>query len=136
MAYDINFQPKIFPMLHTAFQTGLAPVFDGRLYASVAPPTPTFPLGVYQSQDGGGIRVDSLSRNGWEGLITFRSIDTTLSGAWTKLNQLVESIPAVVASGYLIEYRPEHPMWMPVERRTSGNIYTAAIVVTFRVYYE
>lgn len=136
MPYDVNFQPKIFPILMNGFADAFSSIYSGRVYASVAPSIPTYPLAVYQSQDGGGTRFDSLARNGWEGLITFRSIDTTLSGAWNKLQELALAIPNVVASGYLIEYRIEHPIWMPVERVTAGNIYTAAIVVTFHVFKD
>ncbi len=133
MSYDVNFQAKIFPMLMVAFDEGLSSVYDGRLYATVAPPQPTFPYCVYQSQDNGGKKFDTFGRNGWDGFITFRSIDTTTSGAWNRLLQLTETIPMVVASGYLIEYMPDHPMWMPVERVTAGNIYTAALVVRFQI---
>lgn len=136
MPYDVNFQPKIFPALMSGFASAFSGVYNGRVYASVAPSIPTYPLVVYQSQDGGGSRFDSLARNGWEGLITFRSIDVTMSGAWNKIQELAEHIPNVVASGFLIEYRIEHPIWLPIERVTSGNIYTAAIVVTFQVFYE
>lgn len=132
----MNFQARVFPALMAGFDVGLSDVYDGRLYASVPPTQPEYPLAVYQSQDGGGVRLDTLGKNGWEGLITFRSIDTTMSGAWNKLYQLVQAIPQVVASGYLIEYRPEHPMWMPVEKVSAGNIYTAAIIVTFNVYND
>jgi hypothetical protein len=120
-------------MLMQAFDYGIGPIFDGRLYATVAPPQPTYPLCIYQSQDNGGIKFDTFSRNGWRGFITFRSIDTTLSGAWNKVLELVNAIPAVVASGYLIEYMPNHPQWFPVERVTQGNLYTAAIIVEFQV---
>lgn len=133
MSYDVNFQARIFPMLMTAFADGLGDVYDSRLYATVAPPQPTYPYCVYQSQDGGGVKFDTFGRNGWDGYITFRSIDTTLSGAWGLIQELVEAIPLVVASGYLIEYMPDHPMWMPVERITIGNIYTAALVVRFQI---
>lgn len=135
MGYDVEFQAKIFPMLMTAFES-LESIYDGRLYAIAAPSKPTFPYAVYQSQDGGGLRKDTLNRNGWEGLITFRSIDTTYSGAWNKLNSLVDAIPSVVASGFLIEYLPEHPIFLPIDKSTQTNIYTAGIIVRFRIEKE
>lgn len=136
MTYDVTFQGKVFPILEHAFDEALASVYDGRLYLSVAPKVPTYPLGIYQSQDGGGVRFDTIGRNGWDGLVTFRSIDTTKSGAHNRLQLLINALPNVVASGYLIEYRLEHPLWMPVESNTQGNIYTAAIIVRFDVYLD
>lgn len=136
MPYDVAFQAKIFPMLMQAFDDGIGSVVNGRLYATVAPPQPTYPLIVYQSQDGGGLRTDTIGRNGWEGMITFRSIDTTYSGAWNNILGIVNAIPNVVASGYRIEYLPEKPQWFPVERISTTNIYTAAIIVRFKIEKE
>lgn len=140
MAYDTSFQAKVFPVLMTAFETYLADVFAGRLYASVAPATPVFPLGVYQSQDGGGQRQDYINQNGWQGLITFRSLATSLSAAWDNIILLSDRLVGLSASGvsgYTISYQPDHAQWFPVEKTTDyGNIYTAGLIVSFSVYRE
>jgi hypothetical protein len=136
MAYDVNFQVKVFPALTAAFDEYLAPIYSGRLFTNVPGKTPTYPVCVYQSQDRGGRRADTIERNGWNGLITFRSIDLTQSGAWNKALELSEALPLLTASGFIIEYMPEHPMWMPVENITAGNIYTAALVVQFLIYKD
>lgn len=140
MSYDTSFQAKVFPVLMTAFETYLAEVYDGRLYASVPPATPEFPLGVYQSQDGGGLNADFINTNGWTGLITFRSIDITLDGAWDNINLLADRFAGLIASGvpgYSISVKPEHPQWFPVEKTTEyGSVYTAGLIVSFSVYKE
>lgn len=140
MTYDKSFQAKVFPALKTAFETYLADVYDNRLYSIVAPSTPTFPLGVYQSQDGGGLRTDKINENGWEGLITFRSLATSSDEAWDNLLLLVERLVGLSASGvsgYSIGYTLEHPQPFPVEKTTEyGSIHTAAIIVSFSVYKE
>lgn len=133
MSYDEQFQAKVFPLLMEAFDDNLGTIYNNRLYAIVAPPIPTFPCCVYQSQDGGGRNDDAIGQNGWEGLITFRSIDTTLSGAWNKALELSQSFPNVTVSGYLISMKIEHPQWFPVERKSDSNIYTAGIIVNVKV---
>lgn len=140
MPYDPSFQAKVFPVLMTAFEIYLADVYDGRLYASVAPATPTFPLAVYQSQDGGGLNADFVDQSGWEGLVTFRSLATTLQEAWDNLALLSARLPGLTASGvagYSIKNKPEHPQWFPVEKTTEyGSVYTAGLIVSFSVYKE
>lgn len=140
MPYDLSFQARVFPALMTAFETYLATVYDGRLYASVGPATPTFPYGVYQSQDGGGLNADFIDQSGWQGLITFRSLATSLEEAWDNIELLSDRLVGLSISGvagYAISHKPEHPQWFPVEKTTEyGSIYTAGLVVSFSVYKE
>ena len=133
MAYDNSFQAKVFPLLMMAFDTALGSLYNDRVYAGVAPSNPTFPCLVYQSQDGGGVRDDHINQNGWDGLITFRSIDVTLSGAWNRLIQVADALPNVTISGYGVTYIPDHPQWFPVEKLSTSNIYTAGLIVQFKV---
>lgn len=133
MAYDIAFIAKVFPVLMDAFDTTLGPIYSGRIYAGVGPTTPTFPECIYQSQDGGGKRRDYLQQNGWQGLITFRSVDTTLSGAWNRAIQILNALPSLTASGYSILAIADKAQWFPVEKRSFGNVYTAGIIVNFTV---
>lgn len=138
MAYDRSFSAKVFPILMAAFDTYLSSIYNDRVYVGVPPTNPTFPCLVYQSQDGGGVRQDVIDQNVWDGLITFRSIDTTLSGAWNRILQVADALPNIaypniVASGYLIDYLIDHPMWFPIEKTTTNTIHTAAIIVKFTV---
>ena len=136
MSYDINFQATVFPALMAAFDDSLSSVYDGRLYHKVAPKNSISPRAIYQSQDGGGTRADTVDRNAWEGLITFRSISMSESNAWDLLLQLSQALSSVTASGYVIEYIPEHTFPMPTENITAGNVYTAALIVQFLVYKD
>lgn len=140
MSYDPTFQARVFPILMEAFETYLSDTFDGRLYAIVPPATPTFPLGVYQSQDGGGVNADFVDQSGWEGLITFRSLSTSLIVAWDNIALLSARLVGLTASGitgYSIKHKPEHPQWFPIEKTTEyGTIYTAGLIVSFSVYKE
>ncbi len=139
MPYDPNFQAMVFPVLMEAFDTYLSDVYDGRLYANVQTGTKIFPYGIYQSADGGGNNADFVGQSGWEGDITFRSIHTTTSGAWDYLVQLSTQLVTLQASGiagYSFKYKPQHPQWFPVEKLSTGNIYTAGLLVSFSVYKE
>lgn len=140
MSYDPSFQAKVFPILKQLFETYLGSVVDGRIYYSVAPAVPTFPYVVYQSQDGGGRNSDYVDQSGWEGLITFRSIDTDSQTASNNLIALSDRLVGLQVSGivgYSIKYKPEHPQPFPVEKNSQyGSIYTEAIVVSFSVYKD
>lgn len=137
MAYDRTFIAKIFPALQTAFDTYLGSIYDGKIYALVKTGSPDFPYCVYQSQDGGGVRADHINQNGWSGLITFRSIDTTLSGAWNRALQLLQALPNITVSGavpgFSIDYTAEKPQWFPVEKLSTGYVYTAGLIVRFDI---
>ncbi len=134
--YDPVFQAKIIPVLNSAFADALGPVYEDRVYAYVAPAKPTFPLMVYHPQDGGGRRADVIGQNGWEGLMTFRSMDITLSGAANKLIEAAEQFISVTASGYIIRTVFENPQYFPVERTTTGNVYTVGVLATVSVYKD
>jgi hypothetical protein len=136
MAYDPIFQARIIPILNSAFANTLGTAYSGRIYAYVAPATPTFPLMVFHPQDGGGRKADTIGHNGWEGLMTFRSMDTTLSGAANKLIEASEQFISVTASGYIIDTVFENPQYFPVEKTTTGNIYTVGVLATVRVYRD
>lgn len=136
MSYDPVFQAKIIPVLNQSFATAMGPVYGGRVYAYIAPPTPTYPLMIYHPQDGGGRRADAIGMNGWEGLMTFRSIDTTLAGAANKLIEAAEQFPYLTSPGYVIQVVFENPQYFPVERTSAGNYYTVGVLATVRVYKD
>lgn len=136
MSYDPVFQAKIIPILNRAFSEAIGPVYDGRVYAYVAPPKAIYPLMIYHPQDGGGRRADAIGMNGWEGLMTFRSIDTTLAGAANKLISAAETLPTLTAVGYIIQVVFENPQYFPVERTSEGNYYTVGVLATVRVYKD
>src|SRR5687767_8237208 len=118
--YDVTFIPRLWAALARAFDDHLSVVWSGRLYENVAPKTPVFPLGVYQSQDGGGRRKDIIGSNGWSGRITFRSLDKTLAGARTNLITMAGLLPNVAASGFIISIIPDSVQSFPVESYSTG----------------
>jgi len=133
MPYDVTFQSKVLLIVIEAIEQYLSSPYNGRVYA-LAGPGDVFPYMVYQSQDGGGLNDDFADQNGWKGLVTFRSIDTTLSGAFNCLSEMSALLPMVTSSGYDIHMKPVHPMLMPIEKTTKGNVYTVALITDVSVY--
>lgn len=136
MALDETFQASIFPVLVEAFDVHLSSVYSGKMYAFTASPTSTFPKCVYQSQDGGGKSNDFIDANGWKGLITFRSIHTTLSGAMYKLKELSSLFSTVTVSGYTLSIRSRNPLPLPVEKYNGEDLYTIALVAEIEIHKD
>lgn len=134
MAYDKTFQVKVWPIIIAEMSEHIAPVFNGRLSHKVPSSLSQFPVGVYQSQDGGGQNDDHIGHNGWVGDITFRCIDTTLSGAWDKALDVAIALQDVENSTYDISVHINDPIEFPVEKLTQGSVYTAGLVVTMGIY--
>jgi len=128
MAVDPAFQAKVWPLLKQAF-TQLAYITNGRMYFSVAPSIPTLPVIVYQSQDLGGKRKDTVGNNGWQGLVTFRAIAVTSDEADQLLITLSEALPSVTIAGYSLTIQAETSIpFFPIEKTSVGNIYTAVLI--------
>jgi hypothetical protein len=134
MSYDKTFQARIWPIIITELEEHIAPVFSGRLSYKVPVSLSQFPVGVYQSQDGGGKNDDHISHNGWTGEITFRCIDTTLSGAWNKALEVADALEDITNASYDISVDIDRPIELPVEKLTQGSVYTAGLVVLFGIY--
>jgi hypothetical protein len=134
MAYDKTFQAKVWPVIIALLSESIAPVFNGRLSQNVPASLSQFPVGVYQSQDGGGKNNDTIGQNGWVGSVTFRCIDTTISGAWNKALEVAQALQTVTSATYDISVDINNPINFPVEKLTQGSIYTAGLVVVFGVY--
>lgn len=134
MAYDKTFQAKVWPIIISELAEHVAPVFNGRLSKNIPTSLTQFPVGVYQSQDGGGTNDDTIGYNGWVGLITFRSIDTTVSGAWSKALDVANALLLIENSDYDISVDISRPIEFPVEKLTQGSVYTAGLIVTMGIY--
>lgn len=134
MAYDESFQAKVFTVLVDAFEDYLAPVYDGRMYAFVAPGTSPYPKCVYQSQDGGGRENDTIGANGWRGTILFRTIHTTLSGAMNKTIELSNVLPTLAHANYSLSTRVRNPFPLPVEKINNESVYTFGIAVEIEIH--
>ena len=136
MPYDHSFQAKVMQALDKGLATALGPVFQNRVYSMVAPPNAAFPLMVYQQQDLYANRNDFFNKNGWSGLMTFRCIDTTLSGARNKLIEASQALQTVTLSGYLFQITLRAPQQFPVERTSTTNYYTSAVLADVEVYKD
>lgn len=134
MSYDKTFQAKVWPIIIAELSLHIAPVFNGRLSHKVPSSLSQFPVGVYQSQDGGGQNDDHVGMNGWIGDITFRCIDTTISGAWNKALEVATALQNVNNATYDISVFINDPIEFPVEKLTTGSVYTAGLVVSFGIY--
>lgn len=141
MAVDTAFAVKVFPILMSFFESKLSALFNGRVYSLVNPNNPAvYPYCIYQSQDGGGATEDHIDKSGWTGLITFRCIDQDSERAWNNAIALTEIVTAdefvfsVNSVPYTITAKADRPQWFPVEKLSSGNVYTAAIIIRFFIY--
>ena len=134
MSYDPLFQTKIWPVIISELEQHVAPVFGGRLSYKVASSLSQLPVGIYQSQDGGGSNDDTIGANGWTGLLTIRAIDTTLSGAWSKVQEAAAAMLTISHPSYDISVNISNPIELPVEKLTVGSVYTAGIVFSMGVY--
>jgi hypothetical protein len=134
MSYDKVFQAKVWPIIISELALHVAPVFSGRLSKNIPTSLTQFPVGVYQSQDGGGSNDDHIGNNGWLGQITFRSIDTTISGAWNKALDVANALLLIDNSEYDISVDISRPIEFPVEKLTQGSVYTAGLIVTMGIY--
>lgn len=133
--YDKTFQARVWPIIMDLMDDTIAPVFDGKLAYKVPISLTDFPNGVYQSQDGGGKNDDYINQNGWQGFVTIRSIDTTLSGAWNKALQVATVLSSgVIHPNYDITAEVNRPIELPIEKITAGSIYTAGLIVLFGIY--
>lgn len=132
--YDKTFQAKVWPIIIAEMSEHIAPVFSGRLSQDIPTSLTQFPVGVFQSQDGGGKNDDYIGQNGWEGQITIRSIDQTISGAWNKALEVAEALLMVENEVYDISVDISKPIKFPVEKLTTGSIYTAGLVITMGIY--
>lgn len=134
MSYDPIFQAKVWPVLISMLEAAVSPIFGGRFSYKVPASLSSFPVGVYHSQDGGGSNDDTINHNGWTGLITFRAIDTTLSGAWNKINQTCTALQGLEHPDYSVRVNIQRPIEFPIEKLTIGSIYTAGIVIDMGIY--
>lgn len=134
MSYDNVFQVKVWPIIIAELSEHIAPVFNGRFSHKIPISLSQFPVGVFQSQDGGGKNDDTIGHNGWVGDITFRSIDTTLSGAWNKALEVGNALLTISNPSYDISIQISRPIEFPIEKLTQGSIYTAGIVASVGVY--
>ncbi len=140
MAYQEAFFAQIWQMIADCM-TVIEPIYNGRVYSIVPPEDAEYPLAVYQSQDLGGVNDDTIGANGWNGIITVRSIATTQEEAHNKLAQSMSALynnqNPMIVSGYLllsgaynVSFFPDKPILFPVERQTGQYLYMPGVLVS------
>lgn len=134
MPYDRTFQAKVWPVIVSLMEIHISPAFSGRLASDVPGSLTQFPVGVYQSQDAGGKNDDYISQNGWRGLVTIRSIDTTQSGAMNHALAAASGVLNFTHATYNIDFIISRPIRFPVEKLTQSSIYTAGIIIDLGIY--
>lgn len=138
MAYQQSFIAQVWPMITRAMET-VEPIYEGRVYSIVPPRNTTFPVLTYYSQDLGGKNDDTIGNNGWNGVITLKSIATDQDTAFdllaTALHQLATT--DIVLSGLItlsgefnIQFEQSKPITFPLEKLTGITLYQAGVLVT------
>ena len=128
MTYDTAFQTKAVPLLRAAIVSALTATFSGRVYWQIAPQDASYPLCVFQVQDGGGRRIDSVGENGWQGLVTVRVLSDDPDEADDTLALLPDLLQGLTAGDYRLTVVPDRPLVVPPELTPAGAVYTAAVV--------
>lgn len=128
MSYDVSFQTSVWPLLRDAIEAALATPFLNQVYWQLAPQDADYPLCVFQSQDAGGKRADTIGANGWEGLVTFRVMSPDPDEADTKLAAIPALLQGLSAGGYSLTVTPDRPLTVPPETTALGYLYTAAVI--------
>jgi hypothetical protein len=111
--------------------------YGGRVFFNAAPPEVPYPYLIYQSDSSLGYSYSMLNMSAWKGIITMRSISSTLAGASDSLAELSNGFPgpfvvsgiANIAVPYDVQFYPYKVYSFPIERLNSTAIYTAAIGV-------
>lgn len=133
MSYDIAFQTQALVLVRQALVEALTEIFAGRIYWQVAPQDATYPLCIFQSQDGGGRRDDYVGENGWSGQITLRVLSDDPDEADTTLALLPALLQGQSIGGYSLTIVPDRPLTIPPELTPEGAVYTAAVICTITI---
>lgn len=136
MTYQVTFPAQVWQIFSHAMQRA-EQFYDGRVYDSVPPENTEFPCLVFQSQDLGGRNAPSLGLNGWNGLVTLRSISYSQQEAYDKLAQATAALSSnVVVSGiltvsgtYNVQIFADRPLPFPVDKLTEGALFQAGVLV-------
>lgn len=128
--------PNVWRIIARAI-TQISGQYGGRVYYNVAPPETPFPYLVYQSDSSLGGLYGMLNTTAWKGIVTFRSLSSSLAGASDSLGDLLTKIDRpIVVSGipnitipYDVQFYPYKSYTFPVERLNNSAVYTSAVGV-------
>ena len=128
--------PNVWRIVSRAI-TQVSGQYGGRVYYNVAPSDIPFPYLIYQSDSSLGGVYGMLNTTAWKGIITFRSLSTSLAGASDSLGDLLNKLdrPFVVSGipnitiPYDVQFQPYKSYSFPVERLNNSAVYTSAVGV-------
>ena len=128
--------PNVWRIVSRAI-TQVSGQYGGRVYYNVAPSDIPFPYLIYQSDSSLGGVYGMLNTTAWKGIITFRSLSTSLAGASDSLGDLLNKLdrPFVVSGipnitiHYYVQFQPYKRYSFPVERLNNSAVYTSAVGV-------
>jgi hypothetical protein len=117
--------------------TQISGQYGGRVYYNVAPPETPLPYLVYQSDSSLGGLYGMLNTTAWKGIVTFRSLSSSLASASDSLGDLLNKLDhPIVVSGipniaipYDVQFYPYKSYSFPVERLNNSAVYTSAVGV-------
>ena len=130
----------LFPNVWRIVSRAIAQVsgqYGERVYYNVAPSDAQFPYLIHQNDSSLGGIYGMLNTTAWKGIITFRSLSSSLSGASDSLGDLLNKLDrSFVVSGipnitipYGVQFSPYKSYSFPVERLNSSAVYTSAVGV-------
>jgi hypothetical protein len=128
--------PNIWRIVARAL-TQVSGQYGGRIYYEVAPAQISAPYLVYQMDPSLGSIYGMLNTTAWKGIITFRSLSTSLAEASDSLGDLLNKLNyPIVVSGipnitipYDVQFYPYKSYSFPVERINNSAVYTSAVGV-------
>ncbi len=143
MTYQVTFPAQVWQIVSHAMTT-VEYLFDSRVYDTVPMQNTAYPCLVYQSQDLGGKNEPTIGLNGWNGFVTFRAIDYSLSGAYNLLalacadlaNSVSVSGIITLSGTFGVQFTPDKPIPFPVEQLTEGLLYQAGVLVVVNIRPE
>jgi hypothetical protein len=109
--------------------------YGGRVFLNTAPSEVTYPYLIYQSDSSLGTSYPMLNMSAWKGIVTLRSVSTSLAESVDSLGELVNNfnspIPitglANISIPYDVQFYPYKTYSFPVERINTVAIYTTAV---------
>ena len=111
--------------------------YSGKVFLNTAPTEVPYPYLIYQSDSSLGIAYSMLNESAWKGLVTLRSVSTSMADATDTLAVTLENANRpLTVSGianipilYDVQLYPYKSYYVPVDQLNSRAVYTSAVGV-------
>jgi hypothetical protein len=128
--------PNVWRILARALSQVAVP-YSGKVFFNVAPADIAYPYLIYQSDSSLGIAYPMLNASAWKGLVTLRSVSTSMADATDSLASLLNSLNEPISiSGinnipitYHVQLYPYKTYSFPVDQLNNRAVYTSAVGV-------